>query len=168
MSSTATFTMIDDCVNGNLNSVKNALVNGLDPNYAYAGKTALLIACEQGDEDLAAIVLSYKGDPDRRSGLREKTPRETCEEIIKDDTFPKKVRQGCETIILMMDADEMVAAAAKEACTESILRRVNEECKRDLQRSFSIMLITLLIGAFVYIWTKYLDPGDGVGHLSDL
>ena len=26
--------------------------------------------------------------------------------------------------------------------------------------SFSIMLITLLIGAFIYIWTKYLDQGS--------
>mmetsp|Transcript_60393 Transcript_60393/g.155658 ORF Transcript_60393/g.155658 Transcript_60393/m.155658 type:complete len:172 (-) Transcript_60393:76-591(-) len=148
----AHFHMLEDCSSGKLSGVSQALQKGQDPNRGYAGMSALSLAVEKADPDLAAIVLSFSADPDKVNGLKSKAPRVMAKELAEDKKQPQEKRDAGKMILAMMDEDEEKAKKARESRKPFIEARMKQEASDEIRRSLYVLAFVLLVllGVFMY------------------
>jgi len=116
----------------NLSTVQYMLKGGdVHANISYLGIYPLHLAVEQGDADMAAVLLKFGADVTKGPNGANAKNAEDLARSMRDD--PKsKYRQEAAAIVEMIDEEEMIAATGTEKGTVVVTIAINAMNRRKM------------------------------------
>ena len=142
---------VTEVESGNLLSVQNLLLKGFDANTNYLGVFPLVLATEQGDADMAALLLTAGADPLLRgNGKNVKNAGQLADSMATD---PKCQLRAEAKLILELINDPAVLKARFNKVQEKVQAQHKREMRRIRQTCIGLWVglpLALLVYWFVF------------------
>jgi len=146
----------EDVVARNHVAVSHLLVKGYNPNANHLGAMPLSLAVENGDIDMAAMLLNAKADPDTKALANLPSARKMAEDMAKDSKC--KYQSEAKQIVAIINDPILMAQRL------ALLHERLEKTKAlDKKRAMNLFLVVIVMAIFYGIFYFFLGK-TGAGQ----